>query len=188
MLRQLWEIFIAFFKIGAFTFGGGYAMLPLIEKEVTDRGWVKKEDIVDVFAISQSVPGVIAVNSSVFIGYRIGGLPTAIAAVLGVVLPSFIVILGIATILVTVKDNLYVQKAFVGIRAGVTVMIALAAYKLGKSVLINKFAYILAIGALIFVLFFDIHPIVVIIVGAILGPVYYLFFAKSKVKNQGGKS
>jgi len=182
-MRQLWEIFIAFFKIGAFTFGGGYAMLPLIEKEVTQRGWVKKEDIVDVFAISQSVPGVIAVNASVFIGYRIGGLKSAVVAVIGVVLPSFIVILGLATAIVAVKDNLYVQKAFVGIRSGVTVMIAFAAYKLGKSVLINGFAVMLAIGTLILVVALDIHPMYLILAGAILGPIYYLGITKKGREN-----
>src|SRR5690554_2733161 len=96
-MRILWELFITFFKIGAFTFGGGYAMIPLIQCEVCDnKCWVKEEDIVNVLALAQTVPGAIAVNASTFIGHRIAGFQGALAATLGVVLPSFLIILSLA--------------------------------------------------------------------------------------------
>jgi chromate transporter len=123
--RKLVRMFLTFFRIGAFTIGGGYAMLPLIEREFVEKqGWVSEDEIVDIFAIVQSVPGVIAINSSIFIGYRIAGLAGALAATLGMVLPSFIIISVIAAFFVQFRDIPAVQNAFAGIRAGVTALFA----------------------------------------------------------------
>ena len=172
--KKLLKLFFAFFKIGAFTIGGGYAMIPLIEKEVVDnQRWVKREDIVDVFAISQSVPGVIAINSSIFIGYKIMGIAGAIVAALGVILPSFFIILIIAFLLFNIQDNIYIGKAFNGVRAGVTAMIALTSIKLGKSVIKDKLSAVLAAASFIIIVIFDIHAIYAIIAGGLIGFIAY---------------
>lgn len=180
-LNSLIKIFAVFFKIGAFTIGGGYAMLPLIEKEVVENNkWVKQEEIVDVFAIVQSVPGVIAINSSIFIGYKICGIAGAIAAALGVILPSFFIILPIAFLLFNIKESIYIQKAFTGIRAGVTALIGLSAIKLGKAVIKDKIGFILAALSFIAIVFFNIHAILTIITGGITGYLVYTFRRISK--------
>ncbi|WP_198543796.1 chromate transporter [Petroclostridium xylanilyticum] len=173
-LKTLWKMFIIFFRIGAFTIGGGYAMLPLIEREVVDnQKWVTEKEIVDVFAISQSIPGVIAINTSIFIGYKVGGLVGAIVAALGVILPSFLIILVIAFLLFNIQDNIYVQKAFTGVRAGVVGLIGLAALKLGKAAIKDKLGVILAVIAFIAIVIFDIHAILIIVFGGIVGFIAY---------------
>ena len=119
------EAFSIFFKIGAFTIGGGYAMVPLIEDEiVTKRQWIAKEDFIDLLAISQSAPGILAVNISIFIGYRLRGIRGSIITALGTILPSFLIILAIALFFHNFKDNVYVERIFKGIRPAVVAPIA----------------------------------------------------------------
>ncbi len=173
-LKQLVNIFWIFFKIGAFTFGGGLAMLPLIQKEVVDkRQWVSEAEILDIFAISQSVPGVIAINSAIFIGKRLLGLSGAIAATLGVVMPSFIAIILVITILAGLKGNLIVDKVFTGIRAASAGLILLAALKLGKTAIKNKAGYIIAVVAFVMIAVFDIHAMWAVIFGGVAGAFTY---------------
>ncbi|MGI6777932.1 MAG: chromate transporter [Acetivibrionales bacterium] len=179
-ISKLLKMFFVFFKIGAFTIGGGYAMLPLIEKEVVEnQKWIEEKEIIDVFAIVQSVPGVIAINSSIYLGYRIAGLAGALAAALGVILPSFVVILIIAFMLFSFNENIYIQKAFGGIRAGVTAMIGLTAVKLGKSVIKDKAGVILAAASFIAIVVFDIHAIFTILAGGLAGYLIYGLRKKS---------
>lgn len=176
----LWKMFWAFFRIGAFTIGGGYAMLPLIEKEVVDnRNWVSRDEIVDIFAVVQSVPGVIAINTSIFIGYKVRGLKGAVAAALGVILPSFLIILVIAYLMFNIQDNVYIQKAFTGIRAGVTSLIGLTVVKLVKSSIKDRLGVLLAVASLILIVVLDIHAILIIIGGGIIG---YLAYGIGRVK------
>jgi len=168
--RELAVMFGSFFKIGAFTIGGGYAMLPLIEREFVEvRGWVTDEEIVDVFAIAQSLPGVIAINTSIFIGYRVAGVVGALTAAAGMILPSFFSILAIAALLVNVRDNLWVQKAFAGVRAGVTAMILLAGIKLGKAILRNPPAWVIAGLSFLALVGFGLHVIPIILSGGLAG-------------------
>ncbi|AEE96100.1 chromate transporter [Mahella australiensis] len=168
--KMLWTLFITFFKIGAFTFGGGYAMIPLIEREmVGGKGWINQEDIVDILAVSQSLPGAIAINSATFIGYKIAGMAGAISAALGVILPSVIVITIIASIFVAFKENMIVQKVFAGIRSAVVALIAVAAWNIGKSSIKDAIGLIIAAGAFIASAIFDIHAIYIILVGIMLG-------------------
>ena len=123
----LWELFTTFFRIGLFTFGGGYAMLPLVEKEVIDKkGWTDKEEILSIYALAQSVPGVIAVNTSLILGNRLAGVKGAVAAGAGVIMPSLIVIVAIAAFFSQIQDNFYILQAFSGIRAAVTVALLAA--------------------------------------------------------------
>lgn len=167
-------MFGSFFKIGAFTIGGGYAMLPLIEREFVEvRGWVTDEEIVDVFAIAQSLPGVIAINTSIFIGYKVAGVTGSLVAAAGMILPSFFSILLIAVLMVNAQDNVWVQKAFAGVRAGVTAMILLAGLKLGKTILRNPPAWVIAALSFLALVVFDFHVIPIILASGIAGIVIY---------------
>jgi chromate transporter len=178
-IRQLMEIFMSFFRIGCFTFGGGYAMIPLIEKEVvTKKEWIKEEDIIDIFAVSQSIPGAIAINSATFIGYKIAGRLGALSATLGVVLPSFIIITIIAAFFGRFQDNPYVQRAFIGIRATVVGFIAMAAWKIGKKSVKDKFTAGIAAVTILLVIVLDIHAIYIIIAGALAGILAFKLFPK----------
>lgn len=166
----LLEIFTTFFRVGAFTFGGGLAMLPLFEREVIEsKGWVKKEDILDIYAISQSLPGVIAVNASTFIGYRLAGVPGAVAAISGVMAPSLIIIVAIASFFTQFRQNFYVAKVLHGVRAAVAALIFLAAYRIGKASLKGAFGVITAAAAFGITLLTDINVIYIILAGGLLG-------------------
>ena len=109
-----WTLFITFVRIGAFTIGGGYAMLPLIQREVVDRGWMSKEEFIDLFAVAQSLPGVFAVNISIFVGYKLKKLTGSVICALGTILPSFLIILAIALFFTQFRENEWVEKAFKG--------------------------------------------------------------------------
>jgi chromate transporter len=172
--KDLVTMFGSFFKIGAFTIGGGLAMLPLIEREFVEvHGWVTQEEIVDVFAVAQSLPGVIAINTSICIGYKLGGITGALVAAAGMIIPSFVSILAIAILFVNAQNNVWVQKAFAGVRAGVTAMIFLAALKLGKSILRNPPAWVLGSLSFLALVVFEMNAIPVIfacgLAGLILG-------------------
>ena len=143
-MKELWTIFLTFFKIGAFTFGGGYAMIPLIQKEAVERrGWVTDEDILDIVAIAESTPGPIAINAATFIGYQTRGFFGALAATLGVVLPSFATIFVIFHVLQTFRDAKAVQYAFNGIRVGVLVLMGKALLKMFKTNRKHALSYVL---------------------------------------------
>ena len=181
-LGLLWQIFFTFFKIGAFTFGGGYAMVPLIQREASEKhGWVTDEDILDIVAIAESTPGPIAINSATFVGYRACGVLGSVCATLGVVLPSFIIILTISSILREFQENLYVQYAFRGIRAGVLALILKAMWGMYKKCKKNVPAYIVMAAAFVLVAFVKV-PVLWVIAGcAVFGIATY--FAMEK----GGK-
>ncbi|MBE3101598.1 MAG: chromate transporter [Firmicutes bacterium] len=176
VIKKSLKLFIVFLKIGAFTFGGGYAMIPFIEKEIVEKNeWIKSEDIVDIFAIIQSVPGVIAVNSSTFVGYRVAGIAGALAATLGVILPSFVVISVIALFLYDFKNYPYITEAFNGIRAGVTALMVSVVIKLGKSSVKGTIPLIIAIAAFLSLTFFGVEAIPVLIIAGISGLVITTF-------------
>ncbi|WP_280139583.1 chromate transporter [Natronincola ferrireducens] len=167
---------MVFFKIGLFTFGGGYAMIPLIEKEmIANKAWVKEEEIIDIFAVSQSIPGAIAINSSTFIGYKIAGIPGALAATAGVVIPSFIIITIIATFFSRFQNNPIVQAAFIGIRSAVVALILMAVIKIGKSSIKDRLTALITVLAVILVILINVHAIFVIIGGAAAGIIVYLW-------------
>lgn len=169
-LRLLFQLFSVFFKIGAFTFGGGYAMLPLIQKEITEKQkWLKEEDILDIFAISQSVPGVISINSAIFIGRRVAGVWGAVVSALGVILPSFVIILIIATVLVSFRQNPVIDKVFTGIKAASAALILLAAIRMAKKAITNKLGIVIAVISFALVVLIDINAIWAVILGAFFG-------------------
>ena len=141
-------LFATFFKIGLFTFGGGYAMIPLIKREITEKhGWIGDEDILDIIALSESTPGPIAINMATFIGNRIGGFLGAAASTLGVVLPSFIIIFAISAVLREFQQIEAVKFAFMGIRAGVLALLLKALLSKYKSCKKSLFAYIIMAAA-----------------------------------------
>ncbi len=179
--KILLDLFITFFKIGAFTIGGGLAMLPVIEREIVDKkGYINKEEIIDAFAISQSLPGVIAINSAIYVGYRVAGLVGSIFTAFGVILPSFITILFIAILFPTVSGNVWVNKALTGVKAGVAGVIAVSVVNLARKALKDAFGIILAVVAFVLAAIFDIGIVYIVLAGALLG---YLYYGIRRVKN-----
>ena len=147
-LKKLWQVFFSFFKIGAFTFGGGYAMIPLIQNEAVEkRHWVTDDDILEIIAIAESTPGPIAINSATFVGYRAAGVLGSVCATLGVVLPSFVIILALSFVLDAFQDLPAVQYAFFGIRAGVLALLCKALWTMYKKSPKGWVGYVVMAGA-----------------------------------------
>ena len=160
---SLWQIFAVFAKIGAFTIGGGYAMIPIIQDEMSRRGWISDEELPDIVALSQSAPGVMAVNISIFAGYRLRGVNGSIAATLGSITPSFCIILAIAMIFTSFKDNPWVIRAFKGIRPAVIALIAVPMINMARKCCKAWWAWLLAISALVLVAFLNVSPVYIIL-------------------------
>lgn len=168
--RQLWKVFATFFKIGAFTFGGGYAMIPLIQREAVDKhGWVTEDDILDIIAIAESTPGPIAINSATFVGYRACGVLGSVAATLGVVLPSFAIIFAISFVLRQFQEIKAVQYAFQGIRAGVLALLCKALWGMYKKNKKNWASYIVMAGSFVLTAIVDVSVLPVLIGCAVFG-------------------
>ncbi|MEG1584113.1 MAG: chromate transporter, partial [Anaerovorax sp.] len=145
-MKRLWELFYEFFKMGLFTFGGGLAMLPLIRSlTVEKRKWMTEEEAVDCLALCQALPGVIAINAAIYVGNKQKGLVGAVFATVGVILPSFAIIIGVVLFLGAIEDNPYVNGAFEGIKAASAGLILVAAYQVGKQVMKTKLAWFIAI-------------------------------------------
>ena len=171
--KQALQLFGIFFKIGAFTFGGGYAMIPLIEYETAEkRNLIDKQEISDIVAIAESTPGPIAINSATFVGYRSCGVLGSVMATLGVVLPSLIIILSIAFFLRKFVDNTYVQYAFFGIRAGVLALIVKAVVNFFKRADHGVFGFTVMIVAFLWSAILDWSVIALIALCALAGMVY----------------
>ena len=167
------KLFISFFKIGAFTFGGGWAMIPLIEREVVDKqNWIKREDFVDALAIAQSLPGVLAVNISILIGNKLRGLKGCLMATLGTILPSFLIILAIAIWFVQTYDNPVVERIFKGIRPAVVALIVSPVFSTAKTARINIRTVIIPIIVALSIWLGGISPIWFVLLGAIGGILY----------------
>ncbi len=169
-MNRIIRLFIAFFKIGLFTFGGGYAMIPMIENEFVERNhWIRREEILDLFAVSQSVPGAIAVNSSTLVGYKVAGTLGAIVATVGVVTPSVIIILVIAMFFGKIADIPAVVGTFDGINGAVILLIFMAGIGMMRQSVKDVATAVLFLLTLIAVVILQISPIILIIVGGISG-------------------
>ncbi|WP_242975794.1 chromate transporter [Desulfosporosinus sp. FKB] len=181
--KFLYEIFMVFFKISPITFGGGFAMIPIMEEEIVHKKqWIDRENLVDIFAVSQSLPGAIAVNSATFVGYQIGGIPGALSALLGIVIPTFVIIIILGALLSSFQQNIYVQAALKGIRPIVVALIASAAFKMGHVSVVDKIsAAICAVCIMSLLLIKSLNLILVIFLGAFIGIVIV------KVKDQQDK-
>ncbi len=169
-MNELFSLFSTFFRIGGLTFGGGYAMLPMLEKEVVDeKKWATSEELLDYYAVGQATPGIIAVNTATFVGYKVKGMLGALFATAGVVFPSLVIIIIIATCLQNFAKYEIVQRAFSGIRVAVAVLIIDAIAKLWKNSVIDKVGILIFLVTFIFGSFFNISPIYIVISSAILG-------------------
>ena len=178
-MKELFDLFWTFCKIGALTFGGGYAMLPLIQREVVEnKKWSTEKEILDYYAVGQCTPGVIAVNTATFIGFKLRGIVGGIIATLGVIFPSLIIILIIASFLQNFADMAIVQSAFAGIRVAVVALIITTVIKLLKSSIKDYLGVIIAIIAFIISAFIGLSPVYVVIAAGLTG-----FISKS----MGGK-
>ena len=166
---SLWQIFGVFAKIGAFTIGGGYAMIPLIQAEMSRRGWISDDELPDIVALSQSAPGVMAVNISIFAGHKLRGLKGSIAATLGSITPSFCMILAIAMFFTAFQDNPWVQKAFQGIRPVVISLIAVPMVTMARKSCKSWWAWLLAVASLVLVAFLNVSPIYILLCVLVIG-------------------
>ena len=169
-LKKLFLLFCAFFKIGAVTFGGGIAMLPIIQHDICKKyGWLPEDELLEMTAISESTPGPIAINMATYVGYKVGGFLGAFCATLGTVLPSFIIILIISFFLRKFYEYKIVRYAFNGIRAGVLALILRAFFMLAKKAKRNLFLYVVATLAFCAVAIFGANVFVVIASSAVIG-------------------
>ena len=178
-LKVLWQVFFSFFRIGAFTFGGGYAMIPLIQNEAVEkRHWVTDDDILEIIAIAESTPGPIAINSATFVGYKAAGVLGSVCATLGVVLPSFVIILLLSYVLQQFQEIQAVQYAFNGIRAGVLALLVNALWKMYKKSPKGWPAYVVMGASFVLTAIFNINVIFVLIGCAIFGLVTSLIMKR----------
>ena len=183
-LKKVFQLFITFIKIGAFTFGGGYAMVPLIQRETVEKKkWINDDDILEIVAIAESTPGPIAVNSATFVGYKTAGVLGAAAATIGGVLPSFTIIYFISFVIDRFENNTAVKYAFSGIRAGVLALIIKALWTMSKKSAKNIISFIITAFAFIFAAL-NINVIYIILACAVTGIVSSLIMSgREKKKN-----
>lgn len=178
----LWRLFWSFFKIGAFTFGGGYAMIPMIRREIVEtRGWVSSENFLELLTLAQSAPGPISLNTAVFVGYNIRGNCGAVAAILGAIIPSFTIILLIAMFFTDIKDNRVVDAVFKGMRPAVVALIVAPITGLAKGMNLYRIGIALLVAAAIWRL--GISPVWFIIIGAAGG----ILWVAIRRNNNNGK-
>jgi len=180
-MKELIDLFLTFFRIGAFTFGGGYAMLSLIQKEVVDnKKWATDEEVLDYYAVAQCTPGVIAVNTATFIGQKQQGILGGIFATLGVVFPSLVIITAIAALISNFADIPAVQNAFAGIRVCVCVLVLNSVVKLWKNTIKDKWTLVIFALVLIGAVFTELSPVVFVLLAALAGIAIKGLEAKNK--------
>lgn len=192
---QLIVLFLTFLKVGALTFGGGYAMIPIIQKEVVEkRKWMLDSEILDVLAISESTPGPIAINTATYVGFRVAGFWGAFFATFGLIVPSYVIILLISSFYQTFMEISWVSAAFKGIRAGVVILLINAVLKLKKAIkfdVSSTILFILALGGIVITTFFDFKlyigtfKVSLAIVFILIGIVYGII--ATAISNKGGK-
>ncbi|MFI3207878.1 MAG: chromate transporter [Eubacteriales bacterium] len=169
-MKILWELYQAFFRIGLLTFGGGYAMLPMLKREVVDRyKWITEEEMLDIYAIGQCTPGIIAINTATYIGYKKGGVLGGIIATLGEVTPSLIIITLIASVLKNFMDLPIVLHAFVGIRIVVCALMMSSVVQMAKSGVKDRIGFVLFLATILLLLFTPVTTIMIIIMAAVAG-------------------
>lgn len=181
-IKDCLKLFTAFFKIGLFTFGGGYAMLPMIQREVTEKHrWASEEEVLDYYAIGQSTPGIIAINTATFVGYKKAGILGALAATLGMVSPSLIIITALSSLIIAYRENEYVIKALKGIQGAVVALIAASIVKMGKRAFTSLSTYLLGIAGFVFLFIFN-FPAYAIILGTIVFSLLFVLLSKRRAR------
>ncbi|MCI9568319.1 MAG: chromate transporter [Lachnospiraceae bacterium] len=180
-MNKLLDLFLTFARIGGLTFGGGYAMLPILQKEVVEkRGWATEEELMDYYAIGQCTPGIIAVNTATFVGQRTGGVIGGIVATLGVVFPSLIIISVIAAFIQNFADLAIVQNAFAGIRVCVCVLIFNAVLKLWKKSVVDKITLVIFLAVMLGSILTDLSPILFVLMAGVAG----IFLSKKEAQTK----
>ena len=178
---MLWQLFISFLKIGSFTFGGGYAMVPIIEREVIDRrGWVAREDFLDLLTIAQSAPGPIALNTAVFVGYKIRGIWGALSALLGIVIPSFTIILLVAIFFADIRQNSVVDAAFKAMRPAVVALIIAPILGLVRGM--HRAMWIVVVLTALAVWRLGISPVYLLAAAAVVGLMWSIYIVRKEGK------
>lgn len=168
-LSLFWE----FLKIGLFTIGGGLAMIPQLQHVVVnEKHWLEDEEMLDCIAVSQALPGIVAINMATYVGMKLRGIRGAVAATVGVVMPSLVIIMLVVTVLEGINDNRYVQGAFTGIKAAVCGLILVTVVRTGKKILSSWFAWVLAAGSFIVIIGFGVNAVWAILAGAAFGIIY----------------
>ena len=181
--KRYLELFLTFTKVGLFTFGGGYAMIPLIQKVAGEKKkWLSDDDLLEIVAIAESTPGPIAVNAATFIGSRVGGFFGAFCATFGLVLPSFLIILALSYLLKTFQEFRPVAYAFRGIRAGVLALILKALWTMWKKAPKKVFSYLIMAAAFVCVAFLKVHVVIVIVGCALAGLTYTLLAERRRAQ------
>ena len=181
MTWSMSEAFVTFFKMGLFTIGGGYAMIPLMEKEIVEkRHWVEREEFLDIMAVAQSAPGVFAVNISIVIGYKKAGLKGGVACALGNVLPSILIILLIALGFRHFRGNEFVENVFKGIRPAVVALILVPTFNMARTAKINRYTIWIPIATALAIWLLGISPLYVIVAGIMGGIAKYLLVDSKK--------
>ena len=171
--ERIWIIFREFVKFGCFTFGGGWSIVAQIRKEfVEKRRWITDEELLDFTSVGRSVPGIMVGNASVLFGYQAAGFPGALAALLGIVIPPVLIMLGVVYVYDLVRDNLYVARAMVGVRAAVVPIIFSAMMKLFKSGIKDLFCGLIAVAAFCLCVFVKMSNVLVVLLGALAGLVW----------------
>lgn len=179
-----WTLFLTFVKIGMFTIGGGYAMIPLIEREVVNRGWLNKQDFIDLFAVTQSLPGIFAVNISIFVGYKLKKITGSMVCALGTILPSFFIILAIALFFNHFQDNIWVIKIFNGIRPAVVALIVVPCFSAARALKLKRMELIFPLIGAVLIWKAGLSPVYIVLAG-IIGGLVYTFWIKDKIKKKG---
>lgn len=173
-MKQLIGLFTAFFKIGLFTIGGGLAMLPLIQRTVVkDKGWMEEEEMLDCIAVSQALPGVMAINVATYVGSKQRGFPGAVFATLGIVSPSYIIIILAIFLLGALGENPYVEGAFSAVKAASCALILYSAYKMARKSLKGKFQWAIALVSFVLISFVGMTALWAIVGGALIGLVIW---------------
>lgn len=180
---SLWSIFAAFAKIGSFTIGGGYTMIPLIRDEMIKRKWIREEELPDIIALAQSAPGVLAINMSIFVGYKLRGNKGSIVAALGTALPSFLAILLVAMLFSGYQDNPVVIRIFKGIRPVVVSLIAVPMIKMARKNNKTWWAWLISAASLIMVAFLHYSPIYILLTLIVLALAITLYREKGRKAN-----
>lgn len=169
-MATYWSLFLIFSKIGAFTLGGGYAMFPLIQREIVDkRQWIDRREFLDLLAIAQSAPGIIAVNIAIFVGYKLKGVKGSIVTTLGTVLPSFFAILLIAAFFQEFKDNVHVQHFFMGIRPVAVALIAAPVLQMGRAACEKKILWLIPLVVALAIWLGGVSPVGIVLAAGLCG-------------------
>ncbi len=189
-MKQLWTLFVTFMRVGAFTFGGGYAMMPILQREVVQqKKWATEEEVLDYYAVGQCTPGIIAVNTATFIGHKIAGIPGAVVATAGLVFPSLVIITILAAVLQQFADYPLVAHALVGIRVAVAALVVQAVYTMWKSGVKDGVGIALFVITFAGMVVFNLSPLWFVVFGILVGVcVSRLKAKKSGDRSKGGKA